>query len=111
MPEGHTLHRLADLHNRRYAGRPVAVSSPQGRFTAGAELIDGRVLESAEAYGKHLFHSYGPDLVVHIHLGLHGRVSASTPRTSIFVRPLPTIRSRNGTSSASRSKIGSRRSR
>ena len=56
MPEGHTLHRLAILHTRRYAGRPVAVSSPQGRFATSAELVDGRVLESAEAHGKHLFH-------------------------------------------------------
>ncbi len=75
MPEGHTLHRLATLHRRRYVGRPVSVSSPQGRFTTDAELIDGRVLEAAEAYGKHLFHHYGPDLVVHVHLGLYGRFS------------------------------------
>ncbi|WP_219418893.1 Fpg/Nei family DNA glycosylase [Pseudonocardia nigra] len=75
MPEGHTLHRLADLHRRRYVGRPVAVSSPQGPFAAGAALITGRVLESAEAHGKHLFHRYGPDLVVHVHLGLYGKIS------------------------------------
>ena len=75
MPEGHTLHRLAAQHVRRYVGRPVAVSSPQGRFATSAELVDGRVLESAEAHGKHLFHHYGPDLVVHVHLGLYGRFS------------------------------------
>ncbi|MGH3584998.1 MAG: Fpg/Nei family DNA glycosylase [Pseudonocardia sp.] len=75
MPEGHTLHRLADLHERRYAGRPVAVSSPQGRFAASAALVDGRVLERTEAHGKHLFHHYGPDLVVHVHLGLYGTFS------------------------------------
>ena len=75
MPEGHTLHRLAILHSRRYVGRPVAVRSPQGRFATSAELVDGRVLESAEAHGKHLFHHYGPDLVVHVHLGLYGKFS------------------------------------
>jgi len=75
MPEGHTLHRLARLHRRRYVGHPVSVSSPQGRFGTSAELIDGRVLESTEAHGKHLFESYGPDLVVHVHLGLYGRFS------------------------------------
>ncbi|HYH31253.1 MAG TPA: DNA-formamidopyrimidine glycosylase family protein, partial [Pseudonocardia sp.] len=75
MPEGHTLHRLADLHRLRYAGRPVAVSSPQGRFAASAALVDGRALERTEAHGKHLFHHYGPDLVVHVHLGLYGRFS------------------------------------
>ena len=75
MPEGHTLHRLAALHTRRYVGRPVAVSSPQGRFATNAEMVDGRVLEAAEAHGKHLFHHYGPDLVVHVHLGLYGTFS------------------------------------
>lgn len=77
MPEGHTLHRLAALHRRQYVGRPVAVSSPQGRFATSAELVDGRVLEAAEAHGKHLFHRYGPDLVVHVHLGLYGKFSST----------------------------------
>jgi endonuclease-8 len=72
MPEGHTLHRLARLHRRRYAGHPVAVSSPQGRFAEQASLIDGRPLVRAEAYGKHLFHVYGSDAIVHVHLGLMG---------------------------------------
>ncbi|WP_253886661.1 Fpg/Nei family DNA glycosylase [Actinokineospora diospyrosa] len=72
MPEGHTLHRLAGLHHRWYAGSPVRVSSPQGRFAADASVVDGAVLESAEAHGKHLFHVYGPDRVVHVHLGLYG---------------------------------------
>ena len=91
MPEGHTLHRLAILHTRRYVGRPVAVSSPQGRFATSAELVDGRVLESAEAHGKHLFHHYGPDLVVHVHLGLYGKFSddrlpAEEPRGQVRMR-------------------------
>jgi endonuclease-8 len=70
MPEGHTLHRLARLHQRRFAGSPVEVSSPQGRFRASE--VDGRVLQRAEAHGKHLFHVYGPDATVHVHLGLYG---------------------------------------
>jgi endonuclease-8 len=72
VPEGHTLHRLARLHQRRYAKSALEVSSPQGRFAAGASLVDGKVLVRAEAYGKHLFHVYGPDLTVHVHLGLIG---------------------------------------
>lgn len=72
MPEGHTLHRLALLHQNRYGGHPVRVSSPQGRFGHGASVVDGRVLLRAEAYGKHLLHVYGPDATVHIHLGLYG---------------------------------------
>ena len=77
MPEGHTLHRLARLHQRRYGGSPVSVSSPQGRFAAGASLVDGKVLVRAEAHGKHLLHVYGPDLTVHVHLGLYGTFDES----------------------------------
>jgi len=72
MPEGHTLHRLARLHQRRFGRAPVRVGSPQGRFTEGAALVDGRVLRKADAHGKHLFHHYDGDRVVHIHLGLYG---------------------------------------
>ncbi len=70
MPEGHTLHRLARLHQRRFGRAPVAVSSPQARFAAAE--VDGRVLRSASAWGKHLFHRYAGGPVVHVHLGLYG---------------------------------------
>ena len=73
MPEGHTIHRLAKTHRKRFVGREVAVSSPQGRFDRGAELVDGRTLRATDAHGKHLFHVYADDLVVHVHLGLYGK--------------------------------------
>ncbi len=72
MPEGHTLHRLARLHQRRFARAPVLVSSPQGRFAEGAAAVNGRVLSRASAWGKHLFHHYDGGAVVHVHLGLYG---------------------------------------
>ena len=71
MPEGHTLHRLARLHQRRFAGAVVRVCSPQGRF-ADAAVVDGRVLRKASAWGKHLFHHYDGGAIVHVHLGLYG---------------------------------------
>jgi endonuclease-8 len=74
MPEGHILHRLAAEHLRLFGGGPVAVSSPQGRFAEGAKLVDGQVLEAAEADGKHLFLGF-PDSWLHIHLGLYGTFS------------------------------------
>ena len=91
MPEGHTLHRLARIHQKRFAKAPVEVSSPQGRFATSAAVVDGRVLVEAEAYGKHLFHNYGPDLVVHVHLGLYGKFSqllvpAAPPRGLVRMR-------------------------
>lgn len=77
MPEGHTLHRLATLHRRRLAGDVVRVSSPQGKFAAGAARVDGQVLCDAQAYGKHLLHEYASGLFVHVHLGLYGTFSES----------------------------------
>jgi formamidopyrimidine-DNA glycosylase len=71
VPEGHTLFRLAREQSQLFAGRPVHVSSPQGRFAAGAALLDGRVLEQVFSYGKHLFAGFGADML-HVHLGLYG---------------------------------------
>jgi endonuclease VIII len=72
VPEGHTLHRLARLHQKRFGRKPVIVSSPQGRFEDGAAAVSGRVLRRADAWGKHLFHHYDGGEVVHVHLGLYG---------------------------------------
>jgi endonuclease-8 len=73
MPEGHTIHRIALDHTRLLVGRPVAVSSPQGRFASDAARVDGAVLERIEAYGKHLFHYWSTGDVGHVHLGLFGK--------------------------------------
>lgn len=73
MPEGHTIHRIAIDHHRLLRGKPVAVSSPQGRFAAGAALIDGQRLLAIDAHGKHLFYRWSNGLVGHVHLGLFGK--------------------------------------
>ena len=73
MPEGHTIHRIARDHGKLLVGRPVAVSSPQGRFADDAALVDGRVLERVEAFGKHLFYWWDNGMVGHVHLGLFGK--------------------------------------
>ena len=91
MPEGHTLHRLARRHQRLFGRRPVRISSPQGRFADSAALLDGSVLRKAEAHGKHLFHTFGRDLVVHVHLGLYGtfdegELPAPEPRGQLRMR-------------------------
>lgn len=72
MPEGHTLHRLADEIAATFAGRVVRVGSPQGRFADSAALLDGQVLVGAEAWGKHLFIAFPDERFVHVHLGLYG---------------------------------------
>ena len=77
MPEGHTLYRHARELTATFAGRPVHVTSPQGRFAAGAALVDGRVLDGVRSYGKHLFARFGGD-TVHVHLGLYGSFTGGT---------------------------------
>ncbi len=89
MPEGHTLHRLARAQRRQFAGLPVHVTSPQGRFS-GAALVDGRVLDDVTAHGKHLFAAFG-DRIVHVHLGLFGKYAAGPgdppePRGAVRMR-------------------------
>lgn len=73
MPEGHTLHRLATALDDAFAGHPVRASSPQGRFAESAALLDGRTLQGAESWGKHLWVHFDQDDLVHVHLGLYGR--------------------------------------
>ncbi len=72
MPEGHSVHRLARQFNDVFAGSVLAVSSPQGKFSAGALLVDGHVLEHAEAHGKQMFLHFSHDLIMRVHLGLYG---------------------------------------
>jgi endonuclease VIII len=91
MPEGHTLHRLARAQQRLFGGRTIAVSSPQGRFAAGAVALDGRQLIRADAYGKHLFQYYRGAPVLHVHLGLYGKFTTGTgeppePRGALRLR-------------------------
>ena len=73
MPEGHTVHRLAIDHTKWVAGERLKVSSPQGRFEAGAQLLSGKSLKTVEAHGKHLYYSFSRELVLHVHLGLYGK--------------------------------------
>lgn len=93
MPEGHTIHALARRLERAFAGHHVRASSPQGRFTADAAQIDGLVLESAQARGKHLFVSLGAR-ILHVHLGLIGVFPVIPLRGMPPTSPAPTVRLR-----------------
>ncbi|MDO5721559.1 MAG: Fpg/Nei family DNA glycosylase [Actinomycetaceae bacterium] len=100
MPEGHVIHRQAAQLGEAFAGQSLEVSSPQGRFNEGADLLDGLALTMTRAHGKHLFLGFAPPesnastqsqvaaadaaspgesfweeaaLWVHIHLGLYGK--------------------------------------
>ena len=78
MPEGHSIHRLARQLGDLFAGQRLRVTSPQGRFDAGAAVLDGRVLTRARAHGKHLYLDFaapgdpGDVVVMRSHLGIYG---------------------------------------
>ena len=83
MPEGHTLHRLAGQVTAAFAGSRVRVGSPQGRFADAAALLDGEVVERAEAWGKHLFIEFPGERFVHVHLGLYGKLDVHPEVTEV----------------------------
>ena len=83
MPEGHTLRRLANDLTAAFAGRPVRVSSPQGRFAADAALLDGQTVASADSAGKHLFVEFPGERFVHVHLGLIGKFDVHTGAAAV----------------------------
>ena len=90
MPEGHVTHGLARDLVRTLKGSPVHATSPQGRFAEGAALVDGQPLTRAEAWGKYLFLDFGDGRIVHIHLGLIGKLRQAEPAA----RPSDTVRLR-----------------
>lgn len=73
MPEGHSVHRIARQFARHFVDAgPVAISSPQGRFVADAELIDGHTMIAAKAVGKQMFLEFDNGLWLRVHLGMYG---------------------------------------
>jgi endonuclease-8 len=75
VPEGHTIHRLALDYGAHFKGRATQVTSPQGKFSDAAELLNGSELTRTEAHGKHLFLGFRDADWIHIHLGLFGKVT------------------------------------
>jgi endonuclease-8 len=73
MPEGHSIHRVANTFRNDYLESKVKVFSPQGRFESDAKLISGRKLTESTAIGKQLFLGFDNELTLRIHLGIYGK--------------------------------------
>jgi endonuclease VIII len=80
VPEGDSLHRAA-ARLRILVGERVEAESPnpQGEATGVAREVDGRVLESVRAVGKHLLLQFEGGVVLRSHLRMNGRWRV-TPR-------------------------------
>ncbi len=112
MPEGHSIRRQAIRFQELFVPSTCSLSSPQGRFERGAELLNGRVMTEARSIGKHLFLRFDPDsdgvgqvgvsdlgngvaaeapsLWLHVHLGLYGNWRfAESPPHDDWVVPDP----------------------
>jgi endonuclease VIII len=94
VPEGHTIHRLAEDYLVGFGGRRARVTSPQGKFTDAAALLDGTALTTAEAHGKHLFLRFESEDWIHIHLGLFGKVNFGSTGGAPAPPPTDTVRLR-----------------
>jgi endonuclease-8 len=76
VPEGDSLHRAA-RRLQVLVGQRIAAESPHPRAQAErvAERIDGRTLESVEAFGKNLVLRFSGGVVLRSHLRMSGRWS------------------------------------
>ena len=74
MPEGDTLHRAA-RRLQVLVGEQVEVETPHPRAQASIDVaqLDGRRLESAEAFGKNLVLRFEGGVVLRSHLRMSGR--------------------------------------
>lgn len=73
MPEGDTIHRLAERINARLAGMRCTRCVTRDPRLVGVDLA-GEVLTEAVAVGKHLLVRFDSGRTMHIHLGMDGSV-------------------------------------
>ena len=72
LPEGNEVHRWAERHTAAFAGHKLNVLPGPGHRFQDAHLVDGKKLKQVHAVGKHLGYEFGPDLMLHVHLGRFG---------------------------------------
>ena len=88
VPEGDSIHRIV-LRLGPLVGEQVAATSPnpQGRATGVAAAVDGRVLESVEAVGKHLELGFSGGVFIASHLRMSGRWLVIAPDERVLGQP------------------------
>ncbi len=74
MPEGDTIHRLADRLSRAAAGRTVSAFVARTLDESACSPLVGRTMIRAAARGKNLLVFFDDGRVLHLHLRMLGRV-------------------------------------
>ncbi|SJM51058.1 Fpg/Nei family DNA glycosylase [Gulosibacter sp. 10] len=93
MPEGHSVHRIARQFETNFVGDICEASSPQGRFSDGAAVLTGRVMEECFAVGKQMFARFEGAAWLRVHLGIYGawdfsgQVNTVLGQTGEYSRP------------------------
>lgn len=78
MPEGDTVHTIANYLAPRLVGNPIV----RGRGRDIVTRLDGRTVERVYCRGKHLFMELDSDLLLRSHLGMHGQWHRYDPGAS-----------------------------
>jgi endonuclease VIII len=96
MPEGDSLHRTA-ARLQVLVGEFVEADSPhpRGAATGIAPAVDGRVLESVQAIGKHLLFRFDGGVTMRSHLRMRGRWYVARRGRAPVGRPWLILRSRD----------------
>jgi endonuclease-8 len=99
MPEGDTIHRIARRLEAALGGREIGLAdapNPRSPIHGRAGDLQGRVLERAEARGKHLLIHVSGDRAIHSHLGMNGRWRVTADGAKPFGKPWLVLASGRG---------------
>jgi endonuclease VIII len=99
MPEGDTIHRIAERMRVALGGRVIELAealNPRSPLHTRASELAGRTLEDTEAFGKHLIAHFSEGLALHSHLGMNGRWFIAADGRAPHGRPWLTLASGRG---------------
>lgn len=102
MPEGDTIHRVAGRMQAALGGREMVLAeapNPRSPVHTRAAELQGRVLQRAEARGKHLLVHFSDGLALHSHLGMNGRWRITADGRRPFGKPWLVLSSGRGVAS------------
>jgi endonuclease VIII len=95
VPEGDSIHRAAARLRALVGDRIEAESpNPRGLATGVARVVDGRMLESVDAVGKHLLLRFDGGVVLRSHLRMSGRWRVARRGGELRGKPWLVLRSR-----------------